>query len=118
MKLVALGLRSNDRTSTVWRAQDASRCITYIIDLYPPAFCYNAQSKRRQQAPGLSFMNSYNVRVQVVLWYEVKVQARNRNDAISHAENLSPVDIQSAGEPVEAETGLADPESVTLIETP
>ena len=63
-------------------------------------------------------MNSYSVRVQVVLWYEVKVQARNRNDAISHAENLPPAHIQSAGEPVEAETGLADPESVTLIETP
>ncbi len=61
-------------------------------------------------------MNSYSVRVQVVLWYEVKVQARNRNDAISHAENLSPAHIQSAGEPVESETGLADPESVRLIE--
>lgn len=63
-------------------------------------------------------MNSYSVRVQVVLWYEVKVQARNRNEAIAHAEGLPPAQIQSTGEPVVAETGLADPESVTLIETP
>jgi len=63
-------------------------------------------------------MNSYSVRVQVVIWYEVKVQARNRNDAISRAENLPPAHIQSAGQAVELETGLADPESVTLIETP
>ena len=36
---------------------------------------------------------------------------------IASAENLQPAHIQSAGEPVEAETGLADPESVRAIET-
>jgi len=63
-------------------------------------------------------MNSYSVRVQVVVWYQVVVQARNRNDAILHAEGLQPAHIQSAGEAVQSETGLADPESVTQIETP
>jgi hypothetical protein len=62
-------------------------------------------------------MNNYRVRVQVVIWYEVAVQARSRNDAIAHAEGLPPAHIQSTGEPVETETGLADPESVNLIET-
>ena len=61
-------------------------------------------------------MNSYSVRVQVVIWYEVVVQARSRNDAIAHAEGLQPAHIQSAGAPVEAETGLADPESVRPVE--
>ena len=62
-------------------------------------------------------MNNYNVRVQVVVWYQVVVPARNRNDAIAHAEGLAPEHIQSAGEVVEATTGLADPESVRVIET-
>ncbi len=62
-------------------------------------------------------MNNYRVRVQVVVWYEIIVQARSRNDAIANAEGLQPADIQAAGEPVETETGLADPESVRAIET-
>jgi hypothetical protein len=62
-------------------------------------------------------MNNFRVRVQVVIWYEVVVEARSRNDAIALAEGLQPTHIQSAGEPLEAETGLADPESVRLIET-
>jgi hypothetical protein len=61
-------------------------------------------------------MNNYSVRVQVVLWYEVVVQARSRNDAVAHAEGLKPAHIQASGESLEAETGLADPESVRLVE--
>jgi hypothetical protein len=61
-------------------------------------------------------MNNYRVRVQVVTWYEVAVHARSRNDAVAYAEDLQPAQIQSAGDPVEAQTGLADPESVRLIE--
>jgi hypothetical protein len=60
-------------------------------------------------------MNSYSVRVQVVVWYEVVVQARSRDDAIMNAEGLQPTFIQSSGVQVEAETGLADPDSVTPI---
>jgi hypothetical protein len=62
-------------------------------------------------------MDNYSVRVQVVVWYEVAVKARTRNDAISKAEGLQPDYIQSVGIAVEAETGLADPESVRMIET-
>jgi hypothetical protein len=61
-------------------------------------------------------MHNYRVRVQIVTWYEVVVQARSPNDAIAHAEGLQAAHIQSTGEPVEAQTGLADPESVELVE--
>ncbi len=57
-------------------------------------------------------MNSYSVRVQVVVWYEVVVQARSSDDAIANAESMKPGYIQSSGSQVEADTGLADPESV------
>jgi hypothetical protein len=62
-------------------------------------------------------MNNYSVRVQVVVWYEVAVKARTRDDAITNAEGLQPDYIQSVGIAVEAETGLADPESVHAIGT-
>jgi hypothetical protein len=60
-------------------------------------------------------MNSYSVRVQVVVWYEVIVKARSPDDVIACAEGLKPTHIQSAGKPVQAETGLADPDSVKPI---
>jgi hypothetical protein len=60
-------------------------------------------------------MNSYSVRVQVVIWYEVVVQARSPDDVIAHAESLKPTHIQSAGKQVQAETGLADPDTVKPI---
>jgi len=61
-------------------------------------------------------MNTYSVRVQVVVWYEIVVQARSHNDVVAHAEGMKPIHIQSAGTPVQAETGLADPESVKPVE--
>jgi hypothetical protein len=61
-------------------------------------------------------MNSYRVRVQVVIWYELVVSARSRSDVIANAERLNPAHIQAEGKPVEAETGLADPESVRPID--
>lgn len=60
-------------------------------------------------------MNNYSVRIQVILWYEVVVQARSRDDAVARAESLDPAHIQASGESLEAETGLADPESVRLF---
>ena len=63
-------------------------------------------------------MNNYRVRVQVISWYEITVQARSHEDAITNAEGLKPAHIQATGVAVEAQTGLADPVSVGLIETP
>lgn len=65
---------------------------------------------------GSQLMNSYRVRVQVVTWYEVVVQGRSSNEAIASAEGLTPTHIQSTGNLVETETGLADPASVHPIE--
>jgi hypothetical protein len=62
-------------------------------------------------------VKNYSVRVQVVVWYEVLVQAPTRNDAIANVEALRPDYIQSTGAARETETGLADPESVRLVET-
>jgi hypothetical protein len=60
-------------------------------------------------------MGRYRVRVQLVQWYEVIVSARSPEDAITKAESLTPARIQARGKRVEAETGLADPDSLEQI---
>jgi len=61
-------------------------------------------------------MSRYRVRIQLVKWYEIVVNAPSPEDAIAKAEGMRPLQIQKRGKSVAAETGLADPDSAELIE--
>jgi hypothetical protein len=61
-------------------------------------------------------MSRYVVRVQLVKWFEIVVNARSPEEALVRAETLKPARICARGKPVHAETGLADPESPRLVE--
>jgi hypothetical protein len=55
-------------------------------------------------------MSRYLVRVQLVSWYEIVVNASSPEDAPAHAEALRPAQIRTRGKQLREETGLADPE--------
>ena len=57
-------------------------------------------------------MAQYRIRVQIVTWYELPVQARSREDAIARVEAMRPHQITARGRATTVETGLADPDSV------
>jgi len=61
-------------------------------------------------------MTQYRVKIQVVTWYELIVQAGSRDEAIAKAESTRPAQIEARGTRIDLETGLANPESVELIE--
>jgi hypothetical protein len=60
-------------------------------------------------------MSQYAVWVQLVLWFEIVVDASCRETAIARAENLRPHQICTKGKKLRAETGLADPDSAKLV---
>jgi hypothetical protein len=60
-------------------------------------------------------MSQYAVRVQLVLWFEIVVDASSCEEAIAKAENLRPHQICTKGKKLRAETGLADPDSAKLV---
>ena len=61
-------------------------------------------------------MAHYRIRVQLIHWYEVIVQADSAEEASSKVEALSPRQIMARGKVVRTETGLADPASLEVIE--
>ena len=61
-------------------------------------------------------MAHYRIRVQLINWYEVVVQADAAEEASSNVEALSPRQIMARGKVVRTETGLADPASLEVIE--
>jgi hypothetical protein len=61
-------------------------------------------------------MAHYRIRVQLINWYEVTVQADSAEEASSKVEALSPRQIMARGKVVRTETGLADPASLEVIE--
>lgn len=61
-------------------------------------------------------MSRYIVRVQLVKWFEIVVNARSPEEALRRAESLKPARIRARGKKIHAETGLADPESTRLVE--
>jgi hypothetical protein len=61
-------------------------------------------------------MARYRIRVQLIHWYELTVQADSPKEASSKVEALSPRQIMARGKVVRTETGLADPASVEVIE--
>lgn len=61
-------------------------------------------------------MSKYRVRVQLVKWYEIVVNAPSADDAVARAEALRPRQIHSRGKRITAETGLTDPDSAELVE--
>lgn len=61
-------------------------------------------------------MSRYLVRVQLVKWFEIAVNATSPDDAVARAESLRPAQIDARGKQVHAETGLADPEATKEIE--
>ena len=60
-------------------------------------------------------MSQYAVRVQLVIWFEIVVEASSGEKAIAKAENLRPDQICTRGKKLRAETGLADPDSAKLV---
>jgi hypothetical protein len=58
----------------------------------------------------------YVVRVQLVKWFEIVVNAESPEEALRRAEALSPARIRARGKEVHAETGLADPESARILQ--
>jgi hypothetical protein len=60
-------------------------------------------------------MSQYAVRVQLVLWFEIVVDASSAEEAIDKAENLPPYQICTKGKKLKTETGLADPDSAKLV---
>ena len=62
-------------------------------------------------------MTQYRLKIQVVTWYELIVPAASRDEAVAKAETMRPAQIEARGTQVELETGLANPESVELIES-
>lgn len=61
-------------------------------------------------------MSRYVVRVQLVKWFEIVVNAQSPTEALGRAETLRPARICARGKEVHAETGLADPESLRLLD--
>jgi len=61
-------------------------------------------------------MSRYSVRVQLVKWFEIVVNAASPNEAINRAENLRPEQIKARGKAISAETGLADPDSAQEVD--
>ena len=61
-------------------------------------------------------MSRYLVRVQLVKWFEIVVNAPSPEDALARAESLRPTQIDARGKQVYAETGLADPEATKELE--
>jgi hypothetical protein len=59
-------------------------------------------------------MKYYQVRVQLLRWYQIVVSADSPSQAIEKAESLSPRQIQARGKQLRIETGLADSSSVEL----
>jgi hypothetical protein len=57
-------------------------------------------------------MRQYAVRVQLVLWFEIVVEASSPEEAIAKAEHLR--QICTEGKQLRAETELADPDSAKL----
>ena len=60
-------------------------------------------------------MSHYAVRVQLVLSFEMVVDASSAEEAIDKAENLPPYQICTKGKKLKTETGLADPDSAKLV---
>jgi hypothetical protein len=60
-------------------------------------------------------MAQYRVSVQVVTWYDIIVAADFPEQAITKAEALRPRQIIKRGTRKATETGLAKPDSVTLV---
>jgi hypothetical protein len=61
-------------------------------------------------------MSRYSVKVQLVKWFEIVVNAPTPEDAVTRAEGLRPDQIKARGKRLHAETGLADPDSTKEIE--
>jgi hypothetical protein len=62
-------------------------------------------------------MSRYSVKVQLVKWFEIVVNAPSRDVAVTRAEALRPDQIKARGRRLHAETGLADPDSTREIES-
>jgi hypothetical protein len=62
------------------------------------------------------YMARYRIRVQLIHWYALTVQADSPEEASSKVETLSPRQIMARGKVVRTETGLADPASLEVIE--
>ena len=61
-------------------------------------------------------MARYHIRIQLIHWYELTVQADSPEEASSKAEALSPRQIIARGKGIRTETGLADRGSAKVIE--
>jgi hypothetical protein len=61
-------------------------------------------------------MARYRIRVQLIHWYELTVQADSPEEASSKVEALSPRQIMTRGKAVRSETGLSDRASLEVIE--
>jgi len=72
------------------------------------AFCHRFARRR--------YMPRYQVRIQLIHWYELVVPADSPEEAVAKAEALSPGHIIVRGKRVQTELGLADPASVEVIE--
>jgi hypothetical protein len=62
-------------------------------------------------------MARYRIRVQLIHWYELTVQADSPEEASSRVDALSPRQIMARGKVVRIETGLADPRSLEVIKS-
>jgi hypothetical protein len=61
-------------------------------------------------------MSQYLVRVQLITWYEIVIEAPSPEDAFAKAEVLPPERIRTQGKHIRTDTGLADPESAKPVE--
>ena len=60
-------------------------------------------------------MGKYLVRVQLVEWFEITVDAPSAEDAFGEAEAMLPRQIRARGKQFNEETGLADPHHVCAL---
>jgi hypothetical protein len=72
----------------------------------------------QEKEEGQASMSRYHVRVQLITWYEIAVNARSPSDAHARAETLRPDAIRARGKRVSDVTGLADRFSLKLISAP
>jgi hypothetical protein len=63
-------------------------------------------------------MSRYRVRVQIIEWYELVISADSIDGAVDIAESMRPSRIRLFGKRLRDQTGLADFNSVKILEDP
>jgi hypothetical protein len=83
-----------------------------VLQLYasPSAMTLPQETEEKRAS-----MSRYRVRVQLITWYEIAVNAQSAGDAYARAETLRPNAIRTRGKQISEVTGLADPFSLQPI---